>query len=75
MVSLVTLLESLPDNVTEFGVVVCDLADAAGEHLGSFISRPNKLKVICVEDNFFSSSMVSKIFGAVIHLVGCLIVV
>ena len=72
---LVTLLEILPDNVTEFGVVVCDLADAAGEHLGSFISRPNKLKVICVEDNFFSSSMVSKIFGAVIHLVGCLIVV
>ena len=35
MVGLVTLLESLPDNVTEFGVVVCDLADAAGEHLVS----------------------------------------
>ena len=72
---MIELLESLPDNVTEFGVVVCDLADAAGEHLGSFISRPNKLKVICVENNFFSSSMASKIFGAVRHLPGCLIVV
>ena len=75
MVGLVTLLESLPDNVTEFGVVACDLADAAGEHLVSFISRSKKLKVICVEDNFFSSSMASKIFGAVRHLPGCLIVV
>jgi hypothetical protein len=75
MVGLVTLLESLPDNVTEFGVVACDLADAAGEHLGSFISRSNKLKVICVEDNFFLSSMASKIFGAVRHLPGCLLVV
>ena len=75
MVGLVALLESLPDNVTEFGAVACDLDDAVGEHLVSFMSRSNKLKVICVEGNFFSSSMASKIFGAVRYLPGCLIVV
>ena len=29
MVGLVALLESLPDNLTEFGAVACDLDDAA----------------------------------------------
>ena len=46
IVGLVALLESLPDNVTEFGAINCYLNGAAGEHLVSFISRSNKLKVI-----------------------------
>ena len=75
IVGLVALLESLPDNVTEFGAVNCDLDGAAGEHLVSFISRANKLKVICVEGSFLSSAMASKISGVARHLPGCLIVV
>ena len=69
------LLSSLPKSVNEFGMVGCQLGDDVGESLISFMARSCDLKMICVEDNFFSSSMKGQIATAGKKLAGCVTVV
>jgi len=69
------LLSSLPDNVNEIGMVGCQLRDDVGELLIRFMARSSNLKMICVEDNFFSSSMKDKIATAGKKLAGCVTIV
>ncbi len=69
------LLSSLPKNVNEFGMVGCQLGDDVGESLISFMARSRNLKMICVEDNFFSSSMKDQIATAGKKLAGCVTIV
>ena len=69
------LLSSLPENVNEFGMVGCQLGDDVGASLISFMARSSNLKMICVEDNFFSSSMKDQIATAGKKLAGCVTIV
>ena len=69
------LLSSLPKSVNEFGMVGCQLGDDVGASLISFMARSRNLKMICVEDNFFSSSMKDQIATAGKKLAGCVTVV
>ena len=69
------LLSSLPKNVNEFGMVGCQLGDDVGASLISFMARSRNLKMICVEDNFFSSSMKDQIATAGKKLAGCVTIV
>ena len=69
------LLSSLPKSVNEFGMVGCQLGDDVGASLISFMARSRNLKMICVEDNFFSSSMKGQIATAGKKLAGCVTIV
>jgi len=69
------LLSSLPKKVNVFGMVGCQLGDDVGASLISFMVRSSNLKMICVEDNFFSSSMKDKIATAGKKLAGCVTIV
>ena len=63
------------ENVNEFGMVRCQLGDDFGASLISFMVRSSNLKMICVEDNFFSSSMKDQIATAGKKLAGCVTIV
>jgi hypothetical protein len=69
------ILASMPSDLTEFGMVGCALNDEAGDAILQFMSRATSLKVICIEGNAFSNSMVMRITNAGRSLKGCLIVV
>ena len=69
------LLSSLPDNVNEIGMVGCQLRDDVGELLIRFMARSSNLKMICVEDNLFSTSMRIQIASAGQKLDGCVTIV
>ena len=69
------MLSSLPNDVSEIGVVGCHLKDDAGDALIKFMAHFRKLKMICVKDNFFSSSMKDQIATAGKKLAGCVTIV
>ena len=55
------LLPSLPDGVSEIGMVGYQLRGDVGKLLIQFMARCRNLKMICVEGNLFSTSMRSQI--------------
>jgi len=69
------LLSSLPDDVNEIGMVGCQLRDDVGELLIRLMARSSNLKMICVEDNLFSTSMRIQIASAGQKLDGCVTIV
>jgi hypothetical protein len=69
------IVAAMPDNLAEFGLVGCALDDVAGDAIVEFMARATKLRVICVEENTFSTAMVARITQAGRLLPGCLVVV
>ena len=69
------LLPSLPDGVSEIGMVGCQLRDDVGKLLIQFMARCRNLKMICVEGNLFSTSMRSQIASAGKKLEGCITII
>ena len=69
------LLPSLPDGVSEIGMVGCQLRDDVGKLLIQFMARCRSLKMICVEGNLFSTSMRSQIASAGKKLEGCITII
>ena len=61
--------------MNEFGMVGCQLGDDVGASLISFMVRSSNLKMICVEDNFFSFSMKDQIATDGKKLAGCVTIV
>lgn len=69
------IVAAMPDNLAEFGLVGCALDDVAGDAIVEFMARATALRVICVEENTFSTAMVARITQAGRLLPGCLVVV
>jgi len=61
--------------VNEIGMVGCQLRDDVGELLIRLMARSSNLKMICVEDNLFSTSMRFQIASAGQKLDGCVTIV
>jgi hypothetical protein len=74
-VGAAAIVASMPSDLTEFGMVGCALNDEVGDAILQFMWRAASLKVICVEGNVFSNTMVMRIKNAGRSLKGCLIVV
>jgi hypothetical protein len=55
------LVQSLPASVTEIGMVGCDLGDDSGEVLLDWAGQPSALRMICVENNLYSTKMRNQI--------------
>lgn len=53
----VALVNAFPASLIEIGMVGCDLGDESGEALMQFARTASKLKMMCIEDNRFSSEM------------------
>ena len=69
------LLKSLPDDVREFGAVGCGLNDNGGRDILNFIKRSENLRLICIEGNYFSEPMKSRIKGSVDNILNCTLVI
>ena len=69
------LLNALPDDTTELGLVGCNLGDNASTHIVAFIQRSKRLRMVCVEDNHFSNSVKVLIRDSAKHLFGCVTIV
>ena len=69
------LLNALPDDTTELGLVGCNLGDSALTHIVVFIQRSKRLRMVCVEDNHFSNRIKVLIRGSTKHLFGCITIV
>jgi len=69
------LLNALPDNITELGLVGCNLGDNASTHIVAFIQRSKRLRMVCVEDNHFSNKVKMLIRGSTKHLFSCVTIV
>jgi hypothetical protein len=65
------LLNALPDNTTELGLVGCELDDNASIHIVEFIQRSKTLRMVCVEDNKFSTDAKISIRSSTKHLLKC----
>jgi hypothetical protein len=71
----IAILESLPDDLTELGLVGCDLGEEVGRHVASFVDRSSSLKMLCVEDNRFSSAVKASIRSAARAHADCVVIV
>ena len=69
------ILIALPEHVKELGMVGCNLNDEAGPYLIEFIKRAKYLKMVCVEQNGFSTKMKEKISDLKEHNTECKIIV
>jgi hypothetical protein len=69
------ILNALPDNTTELGLVGCNLGDNASSHIVAFIQHSKTLRMVCAEDNHFSSSVKMLIRRSTKHLSGCVTIV
>ena len=65
------VLNALPDDTTELGLVGCELDDSASTHIVEFIQRSKTLQMVCVEDNKFSTDAKIFIRGSTKHLPAC----
>jgi len=65
------VLNALPDNTTELGLVGCELDDNASTHIVEFVQRSKTLRMVCVEDNKFSTDAKIFIRGSTKHLPAC----
>ncbi len=59
------LLNALPKNLVELGLVGCGFSDQAGAHITSYMSSASDLRLVCVENNLFSSQMKLQIMQAI----------
>ena len=53
----VALINSLPESVTELGMVSCGLTDEAGKAILNWLKRSRNLNMVCIEGNHFSSEL------------------
>jgi len=65
------VLNALPEDTTELGLVGCELDDSASTHIVEFIQRSKTLRIVCVEDNKFSTDAKIFIRGSTKHLPAC----
>jgi hypothetical protein len=65
------VLNALPDDTTELGLVGCELDDSASTHIVEFIQRSKALRIVCVEDNKFSTDAKIFIRDSTKHLPAC----
>ena len=50
------LLNALPDDTTELGLVGCNLGDNASTHIVAFIQLSKRLRMVCVDKRFNKAS-------------------
>ena len=65
------VLSALPDDTTELGLVGCELDDSASTNIVEFIQRSKTLRMVCAEDNKFSTDAKVFIRGSTKHLPEC----
>ena len=65
------VLNALPEDTTEIGLVGCELDDSASTHIVEFIQRSKALRIVCVEDNKFSTDAKIFIRDSTKHLPAC----
>jgi len=53
------LVKAFPPQITELGLVGCDLGDEAGEMIYQYLEN-SALELVCIEDNNFSSVLMDK---------------
>ena len=69
------LFNALPDHLTGLGMVGCNLNDQSEKVITSSLSRSNRLRLTCVEENDFSAKAKGAIRDATKHLSGCATIV
>ena len=57
---IVELCEKLPVSIEELGLVHCNICDVGGEALLEWIKKAKHLKMVCIEQNNFSSEIRDK---------------
>ena len=72
---LALLLSSLPDHLAALGVVGCDLNDDSAYLIAEFISKCQSLRMVCVEENNFSTLAKDNIVEAGSKLARCTTIV
>lgn len=55
-----TLADSLPSVLPELGMVGCEVTDVGGRALLAWAERAKGLRMLCIEENQFSASMVAR---------------
>jgi len=65
------ILNALPNDITELGLVGCELDDDASPDIVMFIQRSTTLKVVCLENNKFSNDAKIFIRDSTKHLPEC----
>ncbi|WP_430411211.1 hypothetical protein [Kordia sp.] len=56
----ILVAESLPKSIESIGLVGCGIKDAGGEAILSWIKGATQLKMICIENNNFSTQLQQK---------------
>ena len=54
------LVKTFPPQLTELGLVECNLGDQAGKAIYHLVQNSNNLQLICIEGNLFSSGLKNK---------------
>jgi hypothetical protein len=71
----ISMLNALPTDIDELGLVGCNLNDNVGRRLAKFLLRTTQLQMVCVEDNLFSALLKQKIVHSTRHLLNCTVIV
>lgn len=72
---LAALMEILPPSLTEIGLVDCGMTDKTADAIVKFALRATKLKMLCVEENAFSTDAKNKLIQLGKNKSGLLVVV
>jgi hypothetical protein len=64
------LLNALPNDTPELGLIGCNLGDNASTHIVGFIQRSKRLWMVCVKDTHFSNRVKVLIRGPTKRLFG-----
>jgi hypothetical protein len=65
------ILNALPNDITELGLVGCELDDDASPDIIMFIQRSTTLQLVCLENNKFSNDAKIFIRDSTKHLPEC----